>query len=77
MKHEPAAIIGLLTAVLALLVAYGLLDLERAGAWEALLIVAVPLAQGLVTRFFVWCPRSVERATGTTPFLHSVKRPDA
>lgn len=76
MKHEPAALIGLITAALALLVVYGVLDLQKAGAWEAVLIAAVPLAQGLVTRFFVWCPRSVEKAVGADASLHSVKRPN-
>lgn len=77
MKREPSAIIGLITAILSLLVLRGILGLEEAGAWSAIAMAAVPLLQGLVTRFFVWSPRSVEAVRDQAfEFADATRPPD-
>lgn len=65
MKTEPAAIIGgitaFVTAVLALLVAYGV-DISQTQQTAILGLVAVvaPLIAALAIRFKVWSPASVQ-----------------
>lgn len=51
--YEPAAIGGGITsAVLALLVAYGVLDTAKAGLWAVVLAATIPTLQALATRAF-------------------------
>lgn len=62
-KREPALAAGAITAGVALLVAYGLLDDIQARAWEAFaLIIIPPLAQAVATRYSVFSPRTIEKA---------------
>jgi hypothetical protein len=49
MNYEPA-LKAALTAIFALLAAYGLVAQEKAELWIAVLLVVVPLAQGWYTR---------------------------
>lgn len=83
MNKEPAAIISAVTAavtaVLALLVAFGL---ELTGDQQAAILgvaaVVAPLVAGLVTRSAVFSPASVERllAGGNEPGAHEAGRDD-
>jgi hypothetical protein len=51
LAKEPALAAGAVAAaVLGVLVVYGVLAVEQARAWEALLVVAIPLLQGWWTR---------------------------
>jgi hypothetical protein len=52
-SYEPALLTGTAVgAVLALLVSYGVLDTEKAGAWGALLAFVVPVVQASISRLF-------------------------
>lgn len=62
MKKEPALIIGFITAILSLLIIYGVLDAEQAAAWGAVVAALIPLAQALITRSFVFSPNTIEDA---------------
>jgi Mg/Co/Ni transporter MgtE len=64
MQKEPAVTIGAgVAAVMGLLVYYGVLDLEGAGLWTTfLVVVAVPLAQALLTRMGVFSPNTIREA---------------
>jgi len=61
-KWEPAMVTGAFTAAIALLVGYGLLDLKRAGLWEALVVALLPLAQAFFTRQQVVPVQKIEDA---------------
>ena len=61
-RSEPSLLIGLLTAVVALLVVYRVLDEQQAQAWQTLLFALLPLLQALVTRQLVFAPRTIEKA---------------
>jgi hypothetical protein len=50
MQREPALAAGFVAALIALAVAYGILDLERARLWKALAVAALPLLQAWWTR---------------------------
>ena len=64
LQKEPAVTIGAaVAAVMALLVYYGVLDIEGAGVWSTvLLVVVVPLAQALLTRMGVFSPNTIREA---------------
>lgn len=62
MKKEPALIIGFITAILSLLIIYGVLNAEQAAAWGAVVAALIPLAQGLITRRFVFSENTIEKA---------------
>lgn len=74
-KYEPALVIGFGTAVLALLVTRGLLSTVEAGAWTAVISAGVaaltPIAQALVTRFFVTPAAKLDDAGITTAEVES------
>jgi multidrug resistance efflux pump len=66
MKTEPAQIIGWLTglaaAVIALLVAFGLdMDQTQQAAILGVVAVVAPIIAGLIIRFNVYAPATVER----------------
>lgn len=63
-RKEPAMVAGFVTAVVGLLVVYGILDERQAAAWTAVLVVVggSPIVQGLVTRFLVFSPNTLEEA---------------
>jgi hypothetical protein len=66
--REPALWIASASALLALLVGYGILDLERADLWKGLLVAVVPLLQGWLTRSQVM-PVEKLRDAGLSPEL--------
>lgn len=62
-KREPALVAGAITAAMALLVSYGVLDNVKAHAWETLALILIPpIAQAIITRFSVFSPRTIEKA---------------
>jgi len=61
-KKEPSLIVGTVSALLAVVVAYGGLTAERATAWAALTAALLPLLQAVVTRSLVFAPHTLERA---------------
>jgi hypothetical protein len=65
-SREPAQAVGVVAAIVALLVAYRVLDVATAEAWKALAIIAVPLLQAHVTRRFVM-PTATVRKGGADP----------
>lgn len=65
MKKEPAVIIGaigsVVTALIALLVAFGLdLTAEQQAAISTVVLAIVPIVVGIITRQFVFAPATVE-----------------
>lgn len=64
--NEPAAAFGIVGAVIALLVSYGVLDASRASLWSAFLVAIVPLAQGWITRRYVMPVEKIKDA-GISP----------
>lgn len=62
-RHEPAMTSAVISAVLGLLVGYGILTEARASLWSALAFAVLPLAQGWVTRSLV-VPLSKLRSQG-------------
>lgn len=50
MKKEPVLLYGLLTALLALAVAYGLVSNDKLELWQALIVAALPVIQAIFTR---------------------------
>lgn len=65
-QNEPAAALGVVGAIIALLVAYGLMDANKAPMWSALAVAVVPLVQAWVTRHLVM-PVSKIRDAGLSP----------
>lgn len=61
-RKEPAMVAGFVTAIVALLVVYGILDERQAAAWTAVLVVVggSPIVQGFITRFLVFSPNTVD-----------------
>jgi len=52
-SYEPNLLTGTAVgAVLALLVGYDVLDMEKAGLWGAVLAFVVPIVQGSISRLF-------------------------
>lgn len=78
LEREPSQIIGYITAVataiIALLVAYGFdIDQTKQAAILGVIAVLAPAIAGIVIRFNVWAPQSVQSevdaaaASGTAP----------
>jgi hypothetical protein len=66
-KKEPAAVAGIITAVVALLVSYGVFDDTKARSWETLALILIPpIAQAVITRQSVFSPHTIEQA-GLSP----------
>jgi hypothetical protein len=64
LQKEPALTSGVgVAAIMALLVYYGVLDLEGAGLWTTVLtVVGVPLVQAIFTRFHVFSENTIREA---------------
>lgn len=72
MQTEPARIVGLLTsivtAILALLVAFGLpLSNGQTGAILGVIAATGPVVAGFIIRRHVYAPKTVETLVGTPP----------
>lgn len=65
-KKEPALLYGVLTAALALAVAYGFISSEKLGLWQALVVALLPLLQALFTRREVMPVSTINDAGLTT-----------
>ena len=62
-QKEPAVTIGVAVgAMMGLLLAYDVVDTEKAAAWSAFLLVALPIIQGVFTRFHVFSPNTIREA---------------
>lgn len=62
MNKEPALLVGIFTAVLSLLVVFGVLDEKQSAAVLAVIVAAAPILQGIVTRQFVFSPHTIKEA---------------
>ena len=66
LRKEPALFSAAVTALLALLFAYGLVTQEQVAAWGGFAMAALAIAQGVFTRSQVYSENTIREA-GLTP----------
>jgi hypothetical protein len=71
MRKEPALLYGILSAILALAVAYGFIGSDTVDLWEALFVAVIPIVQALFTRSKVVPVATVNEAGLTTKDLRA------